>query len=173
MIRYIKVGDTHKVDTDSAAKTHLRTYYRCPRCGCSNPKIDNAMREAKVKHHGIHVYNKWHLGLFRTTHITTGESWCESCGTKWREDRIVKGELAWRPIWKCIIYWIIMLVSLCVLIPTMAWCIHVAGLPMEERDVTNGKFSLVFIPGLIAMFFAILSIVRIAVATYRRNQNVN
>jgi len=171
MIRYIKVGELHEVDLDSAAKTYLKTYYTCPRCGLSNPKIENALREPVVKHHNIRTYYKWHLGLFRTTHIIAAENWCEKCNSRWSESQKIKGEFTWRPIGKCIKYWIIMLIAICIAIPTLTWCIHISGIPTVEQEVTSGQFACVLIPALVSMAVIIYAIVKIASITCKKNRD--
>lgn len=169
MIKYKKIGDLYKVDLKQASKTYLTTYDKCPRCGLENPKNCTDKTGPRVRHHETRLFNKWYLGLFRTTFVTT-DAWCDKCGSKWSETRNVKGEWHWHPVPGCIAYWIMMLISLCVAVPTLGWCFHMAGIPVVEREITNGKFACVFIPGLAAVCCVTLSIVRITMKTVHRNR---
>lgn len=168
MIRWVHVGELKTIDPEEAAKKLLTSYDHCPRCDERNrPNLSHRIYNCKIR-----TYYRWHLGLFRST-IVTMEGECSKCKSKWVESKSIPGEFTFRPIQRCLIYWIIMLIALCITIPTLAWCIHTATIPAVERDVTNGKYLCVLMPALVGIAAIIFSIVRIIMKTINTNRYHN
>ncbi len=168
MIKWIHVGELKTIDPEEVAKKLLTSYDHCPRCDERNyPKLSHRVYNCKIR-----TYYRWHLGLFRST-IVTMEGECSKCKSKWVESKMIPDEFIFRPIQRCLMYWIIMLIALCITIPTLTWCIHVAGIPAVEQEVTAGKYLCVLMLGLVGVVTIIFSIMRIIMKTINTNRYYN